>query len=167
LGSQSSRGATVFYSSSFPFYQLSLFFYPLRVLRTGDILKVEFKLVENFKRGGNEAGITQGSQLSQRRRRKEGVMVMKEELTNKGINIVVPFLVGGVVGAGVALLFAPKTGKEIRNDMKRFATTTKDRVTLAIDKGKELYEEGRTVVESAIDAGKNAYIQEKEKWQHA
>src|SRR5512143_1342756 len=112
-------------------------------------------------------------------------MIMKEELTNKGINIMVPFLVGGVVGAGLALLFAPKPGKEVRDDMKRFATTTRDRVVLAIDKGidrgKELYEEGRTTVASAIDAGKNvidagkgaidagknAYIQEKEKWQHA
>ena len=92
---------------------------------------------------------------------------MKEELTKKGINSTVPFLVGGVVGAGLALLYAPKPGKEIRNDINRFATTTKDRVALAIDKGKELYEEGRTAVANAIDSGKNAYIQEKEKWQHA
>ncbi len=98
---------------------------------------------------------------------------MKEEMTEKGIktnktiNMMVPFLVGGVVGAGVALLLAPKPGKEIRKDIKRFATTTKDSVNLAIDKGKELYEEGKTAVSKAIDAGKSAYIQEKEKWQHA
>jgi gas vesicle protein len=92
---------------------------------------------------------------------------MKEELTDKGINMIVPFLVGGVVGAGVALLLAPKPGKDVRNNIKRFATTTKDRVNLAIDKGKEIYEEGKTVVESAIDAGKTAYVKEKEKWQHA
>jgi gas vesicle protein len=91
---------------------------------------------------------------------------MKEELTNKGLTSIVPFLVGGVVGAGVALLLAPKSGKEIRNDIKRFSTTTRDRVNFAIDKGKELYEGGRTAVMSAIDAGKNAYVQEKEKWQH-
>jgi gas vesicle protein len=94
-------------------------------------------------------------------------MIMKEELTNKGINVMVPFLMGGIIGAGVALLLAQKPGKEIRNDIKRFATTTKDRAVLAIDKGKELYEEGRKVVDSAIDAGKTAYVQEKEKWQHA
>ncbi len=92
---------------------------------------------------------------------------MKEELTNKGSTLILSFLVGGVVGAGLAFLLAPKPGKEIRNDMKRFATTTKDRVTVAIDKGKNLYDEGRTAVANAIDAGKNAYIQEKEKWQHA
>ncbi len=92
---------------------------------------------------------------------------MKEELTNKGSTLIVPFLVGGVVGAGLAFLLAPKPGKEIRSDMKRFATTTKDRVTVAIDKGKNLYDEGRTAVANTIDAGKNAYIQQKEKWQHA
>lgn len=92
---------------------------------------------------------------------------MKEELKNKGINMVVPFLVGGAVGAGVALLLAPKPGKEIRNDLKRFATTTTDRVTLAVDRGKELYEEGRAAVAGAIDAGKTAFVEEREKWQHA
>lgn len=92
---------------------------------------------------------------------------MKEELKKKGIDMLVPFLVGGVVGAGVALLLAPKPGKEVRNDLKRFATTTKDRVTLAVDRGKGLYEEGRAAVASAIDAGKTAFVEGKEKWQHA
>jgi gas vesicle protein len=94
-------------------------------------------------------------------------MGMKEEPKNKGIGIVVPFILGGVVGAGAALLLAPKAGKEIRQDLKRFATTTKDRVVLAVDKGKEIYEEGKTAVADAIDAGKAAFVQEKEKWQHA
>jgi gas vesicle protein len=92
---------------------------------------------------------------------------MKEELKKKGIDMLVPFLVGGAVGAGVALLLAPKPGKDIRDDLKRFATTTKDRVTLAADRGKVLYEEGRAAVVSAIDAGKTAFVEEKEKWQHA
>jgi gas vesicle protein len=92
---------------------------------------------------------------------------MKEELKKKGIDMLVPFLVGGAVGAGVAMLLAPKPGKEIRNDLKRFATTTKDRVTLAVDRGKELYGEGRAAVANAIDAGKTAFVEEKEKWQHA
>jgi gas vesicle protein len=116
--------------------------------------------------------------------KQEGVMCMKEELTNKGFDVIVPFLVGGVVGAGVALLFAPKSGRELRSDIKRFSGTAKDRVNLAIGKGKELYEEGRAkvmgaidagktaivhekaAVVGAIDAGKTAYAQEKEKWQH-
>ncbi len=91
---------------------------------------------------------------------------MKEEVTTKSSSVIVPFLVGGAVGAGLALLFAPKPGKEIRTDVKRLASTAKDRVALAIDKGKELYEDGKTAVVNAIDAGKNAFVQEKEKWLH-
>jgi gas vesicle protein len=94
-------------------------------------------------------------------------MIMKEKLIKRGINIVVPVIAGGVVGAGIALLLAPKSGKETRKDLKRFATSTKDRVTLAIDQGKELYEEGRKAVVNAIDEGKTAFVRDKRKWLHA
>jgi gas vesicle protein len=92
---------------------------------------------------------------------------MKKEAITKSVNMIIPFFVGGVTGAGLALLFAPKPGKEVRKDVKRFATSAKDRVALAIDKGKEVYEDGRTAVVNAIDAGKDAFVQEKEKWLHA
>lgn len=109
---------------------------------------------------------------------------MKEELTNKGKSILIPFLVGGAVGAGLTLLLTPKSGKEVREDIKRFAHDSKERVALAIDKGKELYndsrervtsaidkgkefyDEGRAMVGKAMEAGKTAYVQGKEKWQH-
>ncbi len=92
---------------------------------------------------------------------------MKEELTNRGNRILVSFLAGGVVGAGVALLLAPKPGKEVREDIKRFAGDTKEKVALAIDKGKELYDESRAAITNAVEAGKTAYVKEIEKWQHA
>lgn len=92
---------------------------------------------------------------------------MTEELKKNKSSIFIPFLVGGVVGAGVALLLAPKAGKEVRDDIKRFASNTQDKVALAIDQGKELYNEGKTVISDAIEAGKTAYVKEKEKWQRA
>ena len=94
-------------------------------------------------------------------------MIMKEELTNKKSSILMPFLIGGIMGAGAALLLAPKPGKEIREDIKRFAVNTKDRVALAVDKTREVYDESKAAVTNVIDAGKNAYVREKEKWQHA
>lgn len=94
-------------------------------------------------------------------------MIMKEELIAKRIPILTSFLVGGAMGAGLALLLAPKPGKEIREDIKRFSTSTKDRVTVAVARGKELYEEGKAVVAGAIEAGKTTYVQEKEKWPRA
>jgi gas vesicle protein len=84
-------------------------------------------------------------------------MTMKDQQTDKGINMMVPFLVGSVVGEGLALFLTPKPGKEVRNDIKRFATSTKDRVNMTIVKGKELYDESRVVVENAIDRGKGLY----------
>jgi gas vesicle protein len=95
------------------------------------------------------------------------VIVMKEGLTKRENSRMMPLLAGGVVGAGLALLLAPKPGNEVRKDIKRFATSTRDRVSLAIDKGKDLYGEGAKAVANAIKAGKTAFIQEKEKWQHA
>lgn len=88
---------------------------------------------------------------------------MKEEgLTNEK-SILVPFLVGGIVGAGIALLLAPKSGKEIRGQIKDIASDTKDTVASTFNKGKELYEEGRVAVMNAVEAGKEAYVQEREK----
>ena len=92
---------------------------------------------------------------------------MKEALTINRSSILISFLIGGVMGAGAALLLATKPGKEIREDIKQFAVNAKDRVVLAVDKTKKLYDEGKTDVTNAIEAGKNAYVREKEQWQHA
>lgn len=93
---------------------------------------------------------------------------MKEEFgIAKERSILVSFLVGGLVGAGAALLLAPKSGKELRKDIKNLAVDTGNKVTETIEKGKELYVEGTTAVKSAIEAGKMAYTQEMEKHRKA
>lgn len=90
---------------------------------------------------------------------------MKEELEKekKDSSILVPFLVGGLVGAGVALLLAPKAGKELRKDIKDLASETRETIASTIGKGKELYEGSMAAVKNAIDAGKTAYVEEQEK----
>jgi gas vesicle protein len=95
-------------------------------------------------------------------------MNMKEELEKKAVgaegrSVVVPFLVGGLVGAGIALLLAPKSGREIRTDIKDLAQKTRDNVASTIQKGKDLYQEGTSVISGAIEAGKAAYVEEKER----
>lgn len=42
-------------------------------------------------------------------------------------------LAGGVVGAGVALLFAPQSGQRTRKDIYRYAKKTKNRANEAVD----------------------------------
>ncbi len=91
-----------------------------------------------------------------------------EKLTKKDEHsMLLPILAGGVVGAGIALLLAPKSGIEVREDLKRFATSTKDRVSSAVEKGKVLYGEGRTAVTSAMEEGKKVYTEGIEKLRQA
>ena len=93
---------------------------------------------------------------------------MKEELNvkNEG-SVLVSFLVGGVIGAGIALLLAPKSGKELRKDIRNMATDTRDKIVETVGKGKELYIEGTAAVKNAIEAGKDAYVSEIEKHRKA
>ncbi|MDH4161333.1 MAG: YtxH domain-containing protein [Nitrospirota bacterium] len=88
---------------------------------------------------------------------------MKEELVKRERSIWVPFLIGSAVGAGVALLLAPKSGKELRKDIKDIAGSTRDRISTTVEKGREIYDESLTAVKDAVEAGKMAYIQEREK----
>jgi len=93
---------------------------------------------------------------------------MKEELMEKTErSVLVPFLVGGFVGAGIALLLAPKSGRELRKDIKDIASDTRDKIATTVEKGKELYVEGTEAVKHAIEAGKTAYVSEIEKHRKA
>jgi gas vesicle protein len=93
---------------------------------------------------------------------------MKEELNVQNErSVLFPFLVGGFVGAGIALLLAPKSGKDLRKDIKDIAADTRDKITTTVEKGKELYVEGTAAVKNAIEAGKEAYVSEIEKHRKA
>jgi len=92
---------------------------------------------------------------------------MKEESVKTERSIWGPFLVGSLVGAGAALLLAPKSGRELRQDIKRLASTTRDTVVSGIEKSRELYEETSSAVKGAVEAGKMAYIQERDKHRQA
>ena len=89
------------------------------------------------------------------------------------------FLVGGFVGASVALLFSPKTGEQTRELLEnkykegaeRLSKTARqgkervtekslemaEQVTENINKGKGILRQQKDQVSAAIDAGKEAY----------
>lgn len=71
-------------------------------------------------------------------------------------SLVVPILVSGVVGAAVALLFAPKPGKDVVADLK-------DAASAALEKSKDWYEQSASAVKDAIEKGKEAAIETKDK----
>ena len=54
-----------------------------------------------------------------------------------GSGILVAAMVGAAVGAGVALLFAPCTGKETRNWLSQRTGELKSRTASAFEQGKE------------------------------
>jgi len=99
---------------------------------------------------------------------------MREEGGYSAGSIFLSFLLGGIVGAGLIFLFAPKSGSETRQRIREFAEDMRDKakdyvddvkgkVSTGLDKGKEFYEEKKSIVTSAIEAGKEAYDKEKEK----
>lgn len=88
--------------------------------------------------------------------------------------LIFSFFLGGLIGAGVALLLAPKSGRETREKIKELAgeakgkaeeviEQVKGKVTTVVEKGKEVLEEKKSIVTTAIEAGREAYEKEKEK----
>jgi gas vesicle protein len=84
------------------------------------------------------------------------------------------FVLGAFVGAATALLLAPKTGEETRRLIVSKARDSADivssrgrdvadRTSGYIDKGKELLQQQRDQLAAALEAGKQAYRDEKDK----
>ena len=99
---------------------------------------------------------------------------MKDEGYSSG-SVLLSFLLGGVVGAGLALLFAPQSGRETRQKIKDLADDVKEKsaeyvhqakekATSLVEEGKGYYDEKKSILKSAVEAGKEAYEKEKEKY---
>ena len=89
-------------------------------------------------------------------------------------SVLLAFIAGGIVGAGVALLTAPQTGSETREKIKDLADDARDKIRSVADDAREKiqdsYERGRemvvdkkNVISNAIEAGKKAISEEKNK----
>lgn len=96
---------------------------------------------------------------------------------DNGLNagtVILAFLGGAAVGAGLALLYAPKTGKELRTNIKgltedaidkikEYTADAQEKIKSTIEDGKDLFSEKKSILTSAIEAGKEAMSREKEK----
>ncbi|HXT14036.1 MAG TPA: YtxH domain-containing protein [Gemmatimonadaceae bacterium] len=82
-----------------------------------------------------------------------------------------PFLIGLAVGAGVALLFAPRSGAATRRDIKRRAARVRqaaeDTVSNVTDTVVGTFDEARRRVEEQIDSARQAIDLKKEQVQRA
>ena len=94
--------------------------------------------------------------------------------SNNWSGLLASFLIGGLVGAGIGLLLAPRSGVETRGKIKELAEDASakaesltrqvgETAQSALEKGKKLLEEKKVIIESAVGAGKEAYRKEKEK----
>lgn len=106
----------------------------------------------------------------------------QEECGFEAGTVLLSFLVGGLVGAGLALLMAPQSGPDTRKKIKdisgemldkaaeyadqaKHKTSTyygqaKERVTATVDKAKDAFEGAKSALGVAVDAGREAYEKE-------
>lgn len=89
-------------------------------------------------------------------------------------SVLLSFLLGGMVGAGLALLMAPQSGAETRRKIREFtddvkekasdyAGETKEKITSTVEKGKHILDEKKSAITAAFEAGKEAYEKEVKK----
>ncbi|WP_435549951.1 YtxH domain-containing protein [Desulfobacterium sp. N47] len=84
---------------------------------------------------------------------------MEENNCSSG-SILASFLLGGIIGAGIAILLAPKSGHETIEKIKEVARTVKGKIASSVDSAKDIYEEKKSAVSVAVEAGKEAYKKE-------
>jgi gas vesicle protein len=76
------------------------------------------------------------------------------------------FLLGALIGAGVALLFAPRSGRETRRDISRRARAAQDRVRDVAEGMTEqvvdTFEGARSRIEEQLETARSAIVAKKD-----
>ena len=73
------------------------------------------------------------------------------------------FAIGALIGTGVALLYAPRSGKETRELLAKKGRELKGKATDALDDAKDFIEGKKAELAAAIEAGKDAMREERAK----
>ncbi|HBG45830.1 MAG TPA: hypothetical protein DDW94_02465 [Deltaproteobacteria bacterium] len=93
---------------------------------------------------------------------------------NSSKNVAIAFLIGGAIGAGVALLFAPASGIETRKRIKdgfddagdwardRYQDT-RYKVNDSTDRVKQFVGDKKDDLQAAFEAGREAFLKGKER----
>ena len=114
-------------------------------------------------------------------------MAYKDDNSSFGKSFV-SFLAGSLIGAGVALLYAPQSGERTRQEIKEKAEMTiirahkieeeikdslnqligdiRSKVNLLIEEGKDIAEDKKREILEAIEAGKKVLEEQKERLQN-
>ena len=74
-------------------------------------------------------------------------------------SILLAFILGAVSGAAVALLYAPSSGRDTREYLGEKAKEGRARAADAATRGREIINQGRETLTTAIERGREAYQQ--------
>src|SRR5207249_11758584 len=91
-------------------------------------------------------------------RESEHLLMARDEGAGAG-SILLAFILGAVSGAAVALLYAPQSGRETREYLGDKAREGRARATEAAAKSRDMLNQGRETLATAIDRGREAYQQ--------
>ena len=101
---------------------------------------------------------------------------MDNEKQGNGLAVLLAFVLGGLVGAILSLLFAPMPGRETRERIRDASTDAKERtidtahrarnvtterVTDLVDQGRARVDDATESVKAAVEAGKTAFVEKK------
>jgi len=97
---------------------------------------------------------------------------MSEERGVCAGTVLVSFVAGAAIGAVAALLYAPKSGQEMRESIadltedavdkiKEYAKDAQEKIKSAVEDGKETISEKKSILASAIEAGREAMQKER------
>ena len=78
-------------------------------------------------------------------------------------SVMIAFVVGALTGAAVALLFAPASGEETREYLGQKAREGRDQAREAMDQGRDYYARQRDNLVSAVERGRDAFQQARER----
>lgn len=106
---------------------------------------------------------------------------MHDERGSGASGVLLSFLLGGLTGATLAILFAPRSGREtrellgdrlkdsaergreLRDQAVRRGREILDDASGLVDKGRESLEKRKERLAAAVEAGRQAYREEKDK----
>ena len=73
------------------------------------------------------------------------------------------FAIGALIGTGVALLYAPRSGKETRELLAKKGRDLKDQASDALDNAKDFVQGKKAELAAAVETGKDAMREEQAK----
>jgi gas vesicle protein len=87
---------------------------------------------------------------------------MSEETSSQRSSLTI-FAVGALIGAGIALLYAPQSGKDTRKLLAKKAKALKDKTQDTVESVQEFIHDRKADLAAVIDSGKDAVNDTKHK----